>query len=138
MNKQKPVRVGCTDDPRVVRLSDSVTIIHGDCTACLPITADAVISDPPYGMRLDTDNSRFSGGNAASVSRRGSGIGTGKGKAIINDDRPFDPSPWLDYPAVVLWGVNHFAARVPVGTTLTWIKRLDPAFGTFLSDAELA
>jgi hypothetical protein len=27
---------------------------------------------------------------------------------------------------------------LPVGTTLVWIKRLDEAFGSFLSDAELA
>lgn len=27
--------------------------------------------------------------------------------------------------------------RIPVGTTLVWIKRYDEAFGTFLSDAEI-
>ncbi len=39
-------------DPVVVRLSDSVTIIHGDCLSILPTLdgVDAVISDPPYGM----------------------------------------------------------------------------------------
>ncbi len=40
--------------------------------------------------------------------------------------------------AVVLWGWNHFAARLPVGTTLIWLKRNDEAFGSFLSDAEIA
>ena len=34
--------------------------------------------------------------------------------------------------------MNHFAARLPVGTTLIWLKRYDNAFGTFLSDAEIA
>lgn len=127
--------IGSTLDALVVRLSDDATIIRGDCLECLPIEADAVISDPPYGMNLNTDNHQFSGGH---VAKRGNGIGTGGGKLILNDDKPFDPAPWLDFPAVVLWGVNHFAARIPVGTTLVWIKRLDPAFGTFLSDAELA
>jgi hypothetical protein len=99
---------------------------------------DAVVTDPPYGMNLNTDNSRFSGGNIASVSRRGNGVGTGMAQPIAGDDKPFDPSPWLTFPAVVLWGFNHFASRLPKGTTLVWIKRNDDAFGTFLSDAELA
>ena len=108
--------------------NENVTLWHGDCREWSG-KADAVISDPPYGMNLDTDNSRFSGGHVASQAKRGNGIGTGEGKPILNDDKPFDPAPWLDFPAVVMWGVNHFAARVPVGTTLVWIKRLDPAFG---------
>jgi tRNA G10 N-methylase Trm11 len=104
----------------------------------LPIMADALISDPPYGMNLDTDNSRFSGGHVASVKRRGNGNGTNDGEPIMGDAELFDPAPWLDYPAVVLFGSNHYAARLPVGTTLVWLKRLDAAFGTFLSDAEVA
>jgi hypothetical protein len=121
---------------KIVFQNKNVTLWHGDCREWHG-EADAVISDPPYGMNLDTDNSRFSGGHVASQAKRGNGIGTGEGKPILNDDKPFDPSPWLGFPSVVLWGVNHFASRVPVGTTLVWIKRLDPAFGTFLSDAEL-
>jgi hypothetical protein len=89
-------------------------------------------------MNLDTDNSRFSGGNTASIARRGNGIGTGCGKGIIGDAEPFDPTPWLDYPAVVLFGSNHYAQRLPVGTTLVWLKRHDAGFGSFLSDAEIA
>lgn len=113
-------------------------LICGDCPTMGRIEADAVISDPPYGMNLDTDNSRFSGGNAASVCRRGNGVGTGNAAPIIGDAEPFDPSPWLDYERVVLFGSNHFASRLPVGTTLVWLKRNDAAFGSFLSDAEIA
>ena len=36
------------------------------------------------------------------------------------------------------YGSNHFGARLPVGAKLVWIKRLDDAFGSFLSDAEEA
>jgi len=117
-----------------------VTLYLGDSLAIAATLkgVDAVISDPPYGMNLDTDNSRFSGGNTASVAKRGNGIGTGNGKGIIDDDKPFDPSPWLEYPKVVLFGSNHFGARLPVGTKLLWIKRRDEAFGSFLSDAEEA
>jgi len=117
-----------------------VELYLGDCLELRHmIPADAaIISDPPYGMKLDTDNSRFSGGDAASSARRGTGIGTGKGKGIIADDKPFDPSPWLAWEKVVLFGSNHFGARLPVGTKLIWIKRYDEAFGSFLSDAEEA
>ena len=125
---------------RFVRGHNHVTLYLGDCLEIAPTLTgvDAVISDPPYGMNLDTDNSRFSGGNTASIARRGNGIGTGGGKGIIGDDEPFDPTPWLDYPAVVLFGSNHYAQRLPVGTTLVWLKRFDEGFGSFLSDAEVA
>lgn len=114
------------------------TLYLGDCIELLPMLpkADAVISDPPYGMNWDTDTSRFGGGAPESRARRG------KGRSdiapVVNDDRPFDPAPWLSFSKVILWGANHFAAKLPVGTTLVWIKRLDAAFGSFLSDAEIA
>lgn len=38
------------EKPRVVQLSDSVTIIHGDCRDVLPVECDAVVTDPPYGI----------------------------------------------------------------------------------------
>lgn len=98
---------------------------------------EAVIADPPYGMRWDTDGTRYSGGSPASIAKRG-GIGRDYGESVEGDDQPFDPSPWLAFPRVVLWGCNHFAARLPVGSTLVWLRRNDPAFGSFLSDAELA
>ncbi len=129
-----------TDYPTVYRPREDVTLYRGDCLHILPTLTgvDAVVTDPPYGMRLDTDNSRFSGGTAGNIAKQGNGPGNGAGVPIIGDDQPFDPSPWLAFPSVVLFGMNHFAARLPVGTTLVWLKRYDPAFGTFLSDAELA
>jgi len=118
---------------------DAVTIYHGDCldviTAIGRPTA-GVVTDPPYGMNWNTDSSRFSGGEPSSVRRRGRGR-TDWG-AVRSDDQPFDPSPWLDHDEVILWGSNHFASRLPVGTTLVWIKRLEDGYGSFLSDAELA
>lgn len=113
---------------------DLVTIYHGDCREIVPsLSKDvAVVSDPPYGMAWDTDTTRFSGGKQK-VKR-----GRDWGAAIDGDAEPFDPSQWLDYPYVVLFGSNHFGARLPVGTTLVWVKRHDEAFGSFLSDMELA
>lgn len=120
--------------------SDDITIIHGDCLDVLP-TLDrseiaAVVTDPPYGMGWRTDSTRFSGGNDAGKRYRSQG--KSDWGEIAEDDRPFDPTPWLDFLRVILWGSNHYAARLPIGTTLVWIKRYESQFGTFLSDAEIA
>ena len=114
---------------------DGITIYCGDCLEIAPqlnVAVDAVISDPPYGMGWNTDSTRFTGG------KHTRGDGRNDWGKIINDDVPFDPSPWLQYPKVILWGCNHFASKLSVGTTLIWIKKHESLFGTFLSDAEVA
>jgi site-specific DNA-methyltransferase (adenine-specific) len=113
----------------------------GDCLTILPTLGkvDAVVTDPPSGIGLNTDNSRFSGGNAASVSRRGNGRGPANGAPIANDNRPFDPAPLLSIGGEhIIWGWNNYADKLPRGACLVWIKRNDDAFGSFLSDAEVA
>ncbi len=115
--------------------NDGIVIYHGDCRDVLPTLSsiDAVISDPPYGMKNNCDYTRFTTGpncHGEAASRRYA--------PVVGDDRPFDPSPWLAFPRVVLWGANHFWQRLPVGTTLVWVKRFDGGFGSFLSDAEIA
>ena len=124
-----------------VCIGDAV-LYHADCLDVLPglDKVDAVVADPPYGMNENTDRRRYTGGTRGyrrSRDDKDNGRGA-KWDAIIGDDKPFDPAIWIDFPEVILWGCNHFASRLPVGTTLVWIKRLDNAFGTFLSDAELA
>ena len=110
----------------------SVTIYHGDCREVSVPSNCAVVTDPPYGMRWNTDSTRFSGG------KHKRGDGRSDYGAIAGDAVGFDPTPWLAFPSVVLWGANHFASALPVGTWLVWIKKHDHLFGTFLSDAELA
>ena len=115
-------------------------LILGDCMKVMPLLErfDLCLTDPPYGVNLNTDNRRFSGGNAASVSRRGNGIGPAKGKPIANDSEPFDPSPILQAGKQhIIWGWNNYPDKLPKGACLVWIKRNDEAFGSFLSDAEL-
>lgn len=112
----------------------SVTIYHGDALEIAPSLEQnfALVTDPPYGMGWDTDSTRFTGG------QHKRGQGRNDWGEIHGDTEPFDPAPWLEYPAVVLWGFNHFAQAVPLGTTLVWIKKADHLFGTFLPDCELA
>ena len=131
--------VGCAPMPGYASSCGRVTLYLGDSVAIAPTLegVDAVISDPPYGMDWDTNLQRFTGGESGHRSAT-SGRGRDYGKGIEGDDKPFDPAPWLAYPKCVLWGMHHFAGRLPVGTVLTWIKRHDEAFGSFLSDAELA
>ena len=116
--------------PQPYYQDDLVTLYHGDCREWAG-EAEAVVTDPPYGMGWDTDTTRFSGG--AQGHKRGR-----VAPPIHGDDEPFDPSPWLAYPRVALFGANHYANRLPLGTTLVWVKRNDDAFGSFLSDAEIA
>jgi site-specific DNA-methyltransferase (adenine-specific) len=92
------------------------TLILGDCREVLPTLGrvDAVVTDPPYGIGF-VHNGK--GGRLARSTQFG-------GVAIIGDDEPFEPSEWLDFPEVILWGGNHFASRLPDASRwLTWDKR---------------
>lgn len=103
-----------------------ITIYHGDCREILPsLKADAIITDPPYGMSYDTNGDRFT-------------LGGRSFPRVFGDDGPFDAAIWCTYPYVVLWGFNHFPGGLDAGGALVWVKRSDAAFGCFLSDAEIA
>lgn len=121
---------------RVEHLAENVTLYLGDCRDVAESLEgiDAVVSDVPYGMNWNTDTTRFSGGKRADKRR---GEGRNDWGSITEDAQPFDPAPWLAYPEAILWGANHYASRLPVGSTLVWIKKGTDAFGTFLSDAEI-
>ena len=116
-------------------------MILGDCLDVMPLLGkvDAVVTDPPYGINLDTNNLRFSGGKGDSARKRGKNAGTSDGKPIANDAAPFDPSFILQAGKQhIIWGWNNYPDKLPRGACLVWIKRNDEAFGSFLSDAELA
>jgi site-specific DNA-methyltransferase (adenine-specific) len=111
------------------------TLILGDCLEVLPTLGrvDACVSDPPYGMAWDGKVTTGTNGHGKTGTQA-----KHYGVSIANDDKPFDPAPFLSFDHVTLFGSNHFGARLPVGTTLVWLKRLDGGFGSFLSDAEVA
>lgn len=125
--------------PKPYYEENGIVIYHGDCRDILPHLpkVDLVLTDPPYGMKNNVDSRRFSGGKPENVKRRGNKGGRFR-EMIFGDDKPFDPASFLIFDDCILWGCNHFGQKLPVGTTLVWIKRNDSAFGTFLSDAELA
>lgn len=99
-----------------------------DCRE-LDIEADAVVTDPPYGCKNDCNYQRFTGGISHSRNFH---------KGIVGDNEPFDPTPWLAYKHVALFGYQYFADKLPLGTILVWNKKRSNSLGKFLSDCELA
>ena len=58
---------------------------------------------------------------------------------IEGDDRPFDPSPFIDFaPVVIMWGANYYADRLPpTACWIAWDKREGITRNNF-ADCELA
>jgi site-specific DNA-methyltransferase (adenine-specific) len=105
-----------------------IVIYHGDCREILPtLDFDAIVTDPPYGIALDT-----------SGARPRSTLGHAP---IVGDDVPFDPAWLLAYGVpTILWGANHYCDRLPPKPGwLVWNKVLyDGAFGTQSMDKKQA
>lgn len=86
-------------------------MILGDCMAVMPTLGEvgAILTDPPYGIGYQ----RGAGGGGKH-SRRNL-------KAVAGDNAPFDPAPFIGVPCI-MWGANHYAARLPHGRWLAWNK----------------
>lgn len=132
-----------TSAVRVERIGNA-TLYLGDCREVLPTLQRpaAIISDPPYGQRQNTNVVQKGGirvygqlgergGNRVIRARvqtkngtfRGSGESTVWPDTIAGDDEPFDPAPWLRAAdRVLLWGAHKFHARLPDGSWLVWDK----------------
>lgn len=128
-----------------ITIAPGVELYAGDCLEIAPTlrNIDAIISDPPYGISyfhsaVGGASSKLKGG-AANTARAKSW--RGKDAMIIGDDQPFDPTPWIQYPKVVLWGANHFSHRLPQSSKwLVWDKIVVPeTYGKFsFADCEMA
>lgn len=109
---------------------DFVTLYHADWRdVSLPSDIDLVLADPPYGVNLKTEGRSAGRSNLAA---------SNDFPRIAGDAKPFDPSPLLDFPGVVLWGANYYADKLPPrGSWLVWDKR-DGGTPDDGADAELA
>ena len=101
--------------------SDGITIYNADCADLLPLidpaTVDLVLTDPPYGINLDTDFTwRMSVGDEPGTFKN-------KWNKVDGDDAAFDPVLLLAFPRVLIWGGNFFVDRLPLGKWLIWNKR---------------
>lgn len=113
---------------RMVGRHSTATLILGDSETMDRIEADALVSDPPYGIGYSH------GGNSGVLARTTKFVGM----KVHGDDKPFEPARWLEYPVVVLWGANHYASRLPDSPAwLVWDKR-DGLNGNDLADCEMA
>lgn len=107
----------------------SVSLYCGDCLDILPTLTgvDAVVTDPPYGM-----------GKLNKFGSRGKVAAATPYKPIIGDDKDFDPTPFLDFPVVVMFGANWYAPRLPAsGGWIVWDKK-DGGTSDNFSDGEMA
>jgi site-specific DNA-methyltransferase (adenine-specific)/modification methylase len=117
---------------RVERIGDC-TLYLGDCLEIMPTLGpvDAVVTDPPYGI----------GHKAHSNTALQNGKPRIKAYAdakIEGDSADFDPSPWLNFPDVILWGANHYAQALPRGRWLVWNKLGHVEPWDSFSDVEIA
>ena len=110
----------------------NATLYLGDCMDILPTLdkVDAVITDPPYGMKLDADFSKMNNSNGF----KGKGVGN-EYENIIGDDVDFDPTPFLLGKSQVFFGADYFFNKLPIGGSWSiWDKRTDAsadkAFGS--------
>jgi site-specific DNA-methyltransferase (adenine-specific) len=112
-----------------------VKLYLGDCLTLLPALShiDAVVSDPPYGISYKKGKGGSTAGYKGKKGDQGRNI-----EAIAGDDKPFDPTPWLDFPKVLLWGADHYAQRLPHGRFLAWDKLNGHEPWDSFSDVEFA
>lgn len=109
--------------------ADGITIYCGDSREIVPrlVGVEAVITDPPYGISLDT--------NYASRKR---GVSRIDYTPVHGDTEPFDPTHLLAFPQIVLWGANYYARSLPERSGwLVWDKRCG-RMQNDQADAELA
>lgn len=146
--EQIPSRVSLGD----VWLLGEHRLMCGDSTVITDVEklmqgekADMVLSDPPYGMHLDTD---FSGciGSIGSIGRKNSTRGN-KYKSVIGDNDDFSPDLIttffnnFDYvKEMFLFGADYFAELLPNknnGSWLVWDKRKESQADAIGSEFEL-
>lgn len=132
--------LGGIDCERVELAGGRAVLWRGDCLELLAAgvleEADAVVTDPPYGIRFELGNVPSS----AWGKKRNLG-------PIAGDDKPFDPQAWIDFcgagrskeKPIVMMGADHYKERLPAGgRMLCWDKSVGTgAPGTFV-DAEFA
>lgn len=116
----------------------AVTLYHADARDVLPTLerggVDLVLTDPPWGIGYKSGHNSSRKGRGLELTRR-----DGNFAPIIGDDKPFDPSPLLKFPACILWGGHHFYDSLPAGGTwFVWDKLDGKASFPSGSDCEMA
>jgi site-specific DNA-methyltransferase (adenine-specific)/modification methylase len=118
-------------------ITDQIEIVNADCYTLLDgwPSAAALVTDPPYGLSIVRGGKI--GGTPRNAARWHGQINT-LARPIAGDDAPFDPTPFLRFSRVCLWGGNHYSSRLPDSACwLVWYKRINGQANDF-ADCELA
>lgn len=122
-------------------------LLCGDCTSEADVMApmgdvhsDFVLTDPPYGMDLDTDWS----GAIGAIGAIGHGTKGNTYPKVVGDDAPFDPAALFALcnraREMFLFGADYYAERIPArasGSWLVWDKRKPSQADAIGSEFEL-
>lgn len=89
--------------------SDALTTIYcADAAKVIPAINSAevalVVADPPYGIGEHTNR----GERGRSMAAQSYNF-----DRVEGDEQPFDPTPLLKFPRLILFGANHYASRLP-------------------------
>mgnify|MGYP002629086117 CR=1 FL=1 len=92
--------------------------------------ADMVLTDPPYGMDLDTDYSKLPSTKCE---------GNKTYRKIEGDNKEFDPSIILSIfgycKETLLFGADYYSKLLPVGSWYVWDKRVEEKFDLMFGSA---
>lgn len=113
---------------------DGITIYNARCEDVLPDVdpagVDLVLTDPPYGINLDTDYSKMSDPKHTS---------TAWARRVDGDAEPFDPAALVPFGRMFLFGANHYHHRLPEGGSwFVWDKVTRNDVKVRQADGELA
>jgi site-specific DNA-methyltransferase (adenine-specific) len=106
------------------------TLHLGDCLEYMrgmdAGSVDAVVTDPPYGLKYD-----------ASASNQ---QGIQKFEVLKGDDFPFDISPLLGFPDVICWCLPQLVINIPIGegAWYAWDKVIKNDLSVRISECEYA
>ncbi len=107
--------------PRPYYEADGITLYHGDCREILPLleVPALTVADPPYGQKERTARGKAGRGHGPKWDRPARDF-----PPVIGDDKPYDPTPLLSLPRVIIFGAQRFADRLPVSPSwIVWDKR---------------
>ena len=108
----------------VRRQFEGVTLYLGDCKEILPMLegVDALVSDPPYGMRYKPGY--FLGKSGGTLKCKTGHAQNRFSEKVIGDHEDFDPAPLLKYPIAVICGGHHFSHLLPQSRGwIVWDKK---------------